>query len=92
MQRAGYHEMTIDGRIRARFHAEPPVVLACASTDLLPRGLVQGPLRIVHVDGSYEPSIIRQDIATALAMVHCTDMAVTTAPVMTRAGIGQRNR
>ena len=35
---------------------------------------------------------LMRPVATALAMVHCTDMAVTTAPVMTRAGIGQRRR
>ena len=53
----------------ARFHAAPPVVLECPSADLLARGLVEGPLRMVHVDGSYEPAAIAQDIATARALI-----------------------
>ena len=53
----------------ARYHATPPVVRKCSSADLLPQRLVAGPLRLVHIDGSYEPTMVEQDLATALALL-----------------------
>lgn len=56
------------GAFEARYrehHAELPVVLACRSTELLPRELVRPPFRLVHVDGSHEPDVVAQDVATA---------------------------
>lgn len=52
-----------------RYHRVPPVIVKCLSTGLLPGGLVRPPLRIVHIDGSHEPHVIAQDIATARALL-----------------------
>lgn len=53
----------------ARFHAVPPVMHRCPSTELLPRGLVAPPFRFMHIDGSHEPEVMRQDLATALTLL-----------------------
>lgn len=51
----------------ARFHPTPPVMHRCPSTDLLAR--LTPPFRFMHIDGSHEPEVMRQDLATALAVL-----------------------
>lgn len=53
----------------ARFHAEAPVVLKCPSNALREAGLVAGPLRLVHVDGCFEPEVLAQDLDTVHALL-----------------------
>lgn len=53
----------------ARFHATPATMFRCPSTELLPRGLVAPPFRLIHIDGSHEPDVMRQDLATALHLL-----------------------
>lgn len=60
----------------ARHHATPPVVHKCSSTELLPRRLVEGPLRLIHLDGSYEPETIVRDLETVRALLAPGGVAV----------------
>lgn len=53
----------------ARFHDAPPVLLRTPSTQLLPEALVRPPFRLVHLDGSHEPEVMRQDLATARTLL-----------------------
>lgn len=53
----------------ARFHQAPPAILRVPSSELRARGLVAPPFRIVHVDGSHEPAVMREDLATARALL-----------------------
>jgi Methyltransferase domain len=49
----------------ARFHRRPPTVIERSSTELADEGLGRS-FRLVHVDGSHQYDVVRQDIATAL--------------------------
>jgi predicted O-methyltransferase YrrM len=49
-----------------RFHRELPQVLQCSSTQL---DLEAGSFRFIHVDGSHQYDVVRQDIETAARFV-----------------------
>jgi hypothetical protein len=52
----------------ARFHRRPPTVIERPSTELADEGFGRS-FRLVHVDGSHQYDVVRQDIATALELL-----------------------
>ena len=72
---AGLTQEAFERSYRA-VHPVPPVVLRCRSTELLARDLVRPPFRFVHVDGSHEPDVVVQDVATARTLLCSGGVAV----------------
>jgi hypothetical protein len=52
-----------------RFHRCLPEVVQCSSIDLRGRAGLQRSFRLIHIDGSHLYEVVRQDIATAQALL-----------------------
>jgi hypothetical protein len=59
-----------------KHHALGPEILRCPSAGIGTDARVRPPFRIVHVDGSHEPAVMAQDIATARALLAPGGIAV----------------
>lgn len=64
----GLTQATFERNYR-KHHASGPEVLRCPSTTLSSDPRVKPPFRLVHVDGSHEPAVMVEDIATARALL-----------------------